>query len=77
MGSSDNNRKQLKLPPKQGDSPREPMGWRGPGKTVLFWVSLILIATFLYSLYSQMSSETAAITYSELVEQIEAENVAE
>ncbi len=74
---SSNNRKQIKLPPKKGDKAREPMGWRGPGKSLLFWVSLILIAIVFYQVYSGMTSETAAITYSEFVEQIEAENVAE
>ncbi|TET94328.1 MAG: ATP-dependent metallopeptidase FtsH/Yme1/Tma family protein [Candidatus Zixiibacteriota bacterium] len=44
---------------------------------MIFWVTLALIALMFYSIYSGMSADTAEITYSEFVEEIEAENVSE
>jgi len=75
---SDDNKKRFSLPgKKKGEKSKESMSWRGPGKSMIFWVTLALIALMIYSMYSGMSSDTAEITYSEFVEEIEAENVSE
>ncbi|HWR82002.1 MAG TPA: ATP-dependent zinc metalloprotease FtsH [Candidatus Deferrimicrobium sp.] len=44
---------------------------------MLFWVTIALVAVMLYSLYRGFGSETAEITYSEFVKEIETENVSE
>lgn len=78
MTDSDDNKKRFSLPgKKKGEKSKESMSWRGPGKSMIFWVTLALIALMIYSMYSGMSSDTAEITYSEFVEEIEAENVSE
>jgi len=75
---SNDNKKRFSLPgKKKGEKSKESMSWRGPGKSMIFWVTLALIALMFYSMYSGMSSDTAEITYSEFVEEIEAENVSE
>ncbi|MFH1372902.1 MAG: ATP-dependent zinc metalloprotease FtsH [bacterium] len=53
------------------------MNWRGPGKSLVFWVALALVFLFLYSLFAGVGSDTAEITYSEFVTEIDAENIAE
>ena len=75
--SNDNKKRFSLLGKKKGEKSKESMSWRGPGKSMIFWVTLALIALMFYSMYSGMSSDTAEITYSEFVEEIEAENVSE
>lgn len=75
--SNDNKKRFSLLGKKKGEKSKESMGWRGPGKSMIFWVTLALIALMFYSIYSGMSADTAEITYSEFVEEIEAENVSE
>lgn len=75
--SNDNKKRFSLLGKKKGEKSKESMSWRGPGKSMIFWVTLALIALMFYSIYSGMSADTAEITYSEFVEEIEAENVSE
>jgi len=75
--SNDNKKRFSLLGKKKGEKSKESMSWKGPGKSMIFWVTLALIALMFYSMYSGMSSDTAEITYSEFVEEIEAENVSE
>ena len=78
MTDSNDNKKRFSLPgKKKGEKPKESISWRGPGKSMIFWVTLALIALMFYSIYSGMGSETAEITYSEFVAEIEAENISE
>ncbi|MFQ6007459.1 MAG: ATP-dependent zinc metalloprotease FtsH, partial [Candidatus Zixiibacteriota bacterium] len=53
------------------------MKWRGPGRSLIFWLAIILFALMAYSLYEGMSSDTAEITYSEFVREIDSENISE
>ncbi len=75
--SNDNKKRFSLLGKKKGEKSKESMSWKGPGKSMIFWVTLALIALMFYSIYSGMSADTAEITYSEFVEEIEAENVSE
>ncbi len=75
--SNDNKKRFSLLGKKKGEKSKESMSWKGPGKSMIFWVTLALIALMFYSIYSGMNSDTAEITYSEFVEEIEAENVSE
>jgi len=62
---------------KKDEKSKESMNWRGPGKSMIFWVTLALIALMFYTIYTGMGSDTAEINYSEFVKEIEAENIAE
>jgi cell division protease FtsH len=75
---SNDNKKRFSLPgKKKGEKSKESISWRGPGKSMIFWVTLALIALMFYSIYTGMGSDTAEITYSEFVEEMEAENISE
>ncbi len=54
---------------------KEPFSWKGPIRSLGFWVVIILISIFAYSLYTSSSKDTAEITYSEFLEQVENSNV--
>ncbi len=80
MTDPSDNKRRFPLSSKKGeDQSKEPMkmSWKGPGKSLIFWVTLALIALMFYSLYTGTGSERAEITYSEFVKEIEAENIAE
>jgi cell division protease FtsH len=75
---SNDNKKRFSLPgKKKGEKSKESISWKGPGKSMIFWVTLALIALMFYSIYTGMGSSTAEITYSEFVAEIEAENISE
>ena len=61
----------------RGDKQKEPMGWRGPGKSALFWIALVLVVYIFYSLYSGMNQEAHEVTYSEFVAELERDNILE
>jgi cell division protease FtsH len=62
---------------KKDDRGREPMNLRSTGRSVVFWV-IVLFGIFLVGrLFLGMNQESARITYSEFVTQIENDNVAE
>lgn len=54
---------------------KDAFSWKGPVKSLGFWVVIILISIFAYSLYSTSSKDFAEITYSEFLQQVENENV--
>ncbi|NOY88922.1 MAG: ATP-dependent metallopeptidase FtsH/Yme1/Tma family protein [FCB group bacterium] len=51
------------------------MGWKGPGKSLIFWLALFLIMVISYTYYSGFSQDKAVITYSEFINQVENNNV--
>jgi cell division protease FtsH len=61
----------------KGEGSKEPTRWRGPGRSLIFWLAIILIALMAYSLYQGMSSDTAEISYSEFVKEIDSENISD
>lgn len=75
---TDRDGKKNPLLPKRNrsDKSKEPTGWRGQGKTVLFWVALFLVFAVIVSLYGGMERDVAEIEYTELLPQIESGNVA-
>jgi len=81
--SADKNDKKISMNrPNQKDkggkgSPdgKDAFSWKGPVKSLGFWVVIILISIFAYSLYSTSSKDFAEITYSEFLQQVENENV--
>ena len=62
----------------KGEPPRSGMSWRGTGRSLFFWMAIILLAIFGYQYLSgEFGSGTAQITFSEFMEQIDKGNVAE
>ncbi len=61
----------------RGDKQKEAMGWKGPGKSALFWIALVLVVYIFYSLYTGMNQEINEITYSEFVSEMGRDNIVE
>ncbi|MCP4706487.1 MAG: hypothetical protein GY865_17960, partial [candidate division Zixibacteria bacterium] len=54
---------------------KDSFSWKGPVKSLGFWVVIILISIFAYSVYNSSSQDFAEITYTEFLQQVENENV--
>ena len=61
----------------KGEAPRDTAGWRGPGKTLLFWAVLILGGLVVFQYLTGMNPEVAEISYSEFTQQIGNSNITE
>ncbi len=73
-----------KLPPpdKKGRDQKDDksdgqMNWRGAGKSLVFWVALILIVIVAFSYFQGVTSDEADISYTEFLAQLENDNVEE
>jgi len=83
MKFSEENRNYSNPPPdrkdrrgKQDPDNKDSFSWKGPVKSMGFWVVIILAFIFAYSIYSTGSSDIAEISYTEFINQLEADNVA-
>jgi cell division protease FtsH len=67
--------------PKRGggdkDSPdgKGSFSWKGPAKSLGFWVIIILAFIFAYSLYTSSDTDVAEISYTELLKQLNDSNI--
>ena len=61
----------------KGDGPKEPSLWRGPGKSLLFWLGLFLVIFVIYTYYSSFNQDTVEIIYTEFTAEIDNGNVME
>jgi cell division protease FtsH len=80
LTDSNKNRRRIQLPNRdrdQGDGQKPPTPWRGAGRTALFWLALLLIIYVAYYYYQNLTTDSVEITYTEFVNEIDAENVAE
>jgi len=80
--SSDDNKK-FSLDPgrkpdkrKEGPDDKDAFKWKGPVRSLGFWVVIILISIFAYTLYTSSTKDYAEISYSEFINQVERDNVA-
>ncbi len=72
------------LPPKKDEDPKkrkenegkDQFSWKGPVKSLGFWVVIILAFVFAYSIYSSSSQDFAEISYTEFLHQVSNDNVA-
>ena len=55
---------------------KEPSIWKGPGKSVLFWVAAILLIAIIYQ-YVNMNHNAVEITYTEFLTQLDNDNITE
>ncbi len=71
------------LPPRQPgrdtkpDGSRQSPGFRGAGRSLMFWIALALAVIVIYSYMSSFTSDQAEITYSEFIAQLNNGNIAE
>jgi cell division protease FtsH len=71
----DNNRPRGKNDgPDKGQSP---LGWKGQGRSLLFWFSLFLVIFIIWSYWTGLNPDVVEISYSELMNEVENNNVAE
>ncbi len=53
------------------------MPWRGTGRSLILWAVIIIVALATWQAWGSMDHDIADITYSEFVQQIDKENIAE
>ena len=61
----------------KGEPPRDGMNWRGAGRSILFWIGLLLIVVLILQAVRGSGSETSPITYSEFIAEMNTGNIAE
>lgn len=59
-------RNQNKEPGNDKDK-KEGLSWRGPGRTIIFWIVIVLVAVVLYNFVSEPQSDMADISYSDFL----------
>jgi len=60
---------------KEDPGGKDSFSWKGPVKSLGFWVVIILAFIFAYSIYSSSSSDIAEISYTEFINQLESGNI--
>jgi cell division protease FtsH len=81
MSFNDKDDKFSERPPRRPNRPgdpdgKEPFSWKGPIRSVAFWIVIILGSIFIYSLYTSSSRDSAEINYSEFLAQLDKGNIA-
>ena len=61
----------------RGDDKKEPPRWRSGSRSLLFWLALFLLMVVIYQFFSGFDPETAEITYTEFLKEIDGGNVSE
>jgi cell division protease FtsH len=78
VNDSSNKPGRPNLPGKQRPDPsRDGMNWRGTARSLMFWLGLFLVVAVIYTYYKGFDQDTAEITYSEFVGQIDKSNIGE
>lgn len=72
-----NNKNPLRPRSDKDGKHNEPGGFRTQGRTLIFWIALILVMVIGWTYISDFSDSKAEITYSEFITQIEQNNVKE
>lgn len=73
---SSQNPKRSGRPSKEDPDGRDSFSWKGPAKSLAFWLVIILAFILIYSVYSSSSKDVAEISYSEFLKQLENDNIA-
>ncbi len=53
------------------------MGWRGTGRSLIFWLTLFLVVFISYTYYTSLNQEQVEITYTEFMAQVDSSNISE
>jgi cell division protease FtsH len=66
------------MPGKQRpDPPRDGMNWRGTARSLMFWLGLFLVVVVIWTYYNSFTADSAKITYTEFLGQIDKDNISE
>ena len=73
-----NNKNQNNKKPgdNKGDNKEFP-GWKGPGKSIFFWLGLVVIMYLAYTMFENFNQDFAEITYSEFKTELVNNNIVE
>ncbi len=74
---SDRDSERQKPPGKGNPDGRDPFSWKGPLKSLGFWVVIILAFIFAFSIYNSSSGDVAEISYTEFLNQLKNNNIRE
>ncbi len=66
-----------KPPGKGNPDGRDSFSWKGPIKSLGFWVVIILAFIFAFSIYNSSTGDIAEISYTEFINQLEKNNIRE
>ncbi|MBN1212459.1 MAG: ATP-dependent zinc metalloprotease FtsH [candidate division Zixibacteria bacterium] len=78
MADSDNKKDRLpRLGRNKNDGSKEPGTWKGPGKSLIFWLGLFLVIFVIYTYYTSFNQDTVEIHYTEFIKEIDNSNVLE
>ncbi len=61
----------------KGDNQKEPPKWRGSSRSLVFWLALFLLMFVTWQFFADFDQDTAEITFSEFVLEMEAGNISE
>ncbi len=76
MSNLENNDNKLNNQNKK-DKDKEPMGWKGASKSLVFWVGLFIMVTLMFTWFNNLNQEGTEITYSEFLTELENGNIEE
>jgi len=77
VANIDNNNRD-KRPPRGGKGGKEPNTIRGTGRSLLFWLGLLLVILIAYTYFdSFMKQDVADINYTEFIDQMNGKNISE
>jgi cell division protease FtsH len=76
LKSFDHKKDESPGPPRPQDK-KEPPRWRGPGRSLILWAVLFALLFFSFAYFTGFNEETIEITYSEFIQQLKNDNIAE
>jgi len=63
--------------PPQGDKEKkEGLSWKGPGRSLLFWLVIILTVVLIYNIFSETGVDSAIISYSDFLRYLDEGKIA-
>jgi cell division protease FtsH len=63
-------------PPVGDKDKKEGMSWRGPGRSLLFWLVIIMTVILIYNLFNETGTDSAIISYSDFLHYVDQNKVA-
>ena len=61
------NRGKPSKPPSGDGGKRDTPAWRGPGRSLMFWIVIILTVVLIYNFFNETGADTASISYSDFL----------
>ncbi len=59
------------------DKEKQPMGWRGQGRSLFFWITLFLLVFIAWTYWTGLNPDVVEVSYTEFMQQVENGNVSE